>query len=305
MHSTELDSLSGGAHRIRFADVRHHPRFAEARKAYVDGFLEVYTGDPFKVRLLIEAGRFVVYYIVTLLEAVQDPARRETWATVGLLKKYVQAEGLASPRQIDLIVSRLCEVGFMELIPAEQDRRVRILKTTEKLHAHDRDWLAAHYAPLVVLFPDHDYGLVMRGDREFQALHRRTAMQFTELGRHALHLSPEIMMFFGHAGGVLVLAALMQAAMEAPDGPHSGVPYTQLADRFGVSRTHVRKMLESAQDAGLLKLHARGGHRVEILPRMWAGYDLGLAGGFYFHDVVYAATLERFGQPARTPEPAA
>jgi len=305
VHSTELDSLSGSAHRIRFADVRHHPRFAEARKAYVDGFLGVYSGDPFKVRLLIEAGRFVVYYIVTLLEAAQDPARRETWATIGLLKKYVQAEGLASPRQIDLIVSRLCEVGFMELNPAEQDRRVRILKTTDKLHAHDRDWLAAHYAPLAVLFPDHDYGLVMRCDREFQALHRRTAMQFRELGQRALRLAPEIMMFFDYAAGVLVLAALVQAAMEAPDGPDSSVPYAQLGDRFGVSRTHVRKLLESAQDAGLLKLHSRGGHRVEILPRMWAGYDLGLAGGFYFHDVVYAATLERFGQPTRTPGPGA
>lgn len=305
MHSIELDSLSGGAHRIRFADVRHHPRFAEARKAYVDRFLEVYSGDPFKVRLLIEAGRFVVYYIVIMLEAAQDPARRETWATVGLLKQYVQAEGLASPRQIDLIVSRLCEVGFLELNPAEQDRRVRILKTTEKLHAHDRDWLAAHYAPLTVLFPHHDYGLVMRRDREFHALHRRTAMQFRELGQHALRLAPEIMLFFDHAAGVLILAALVQAAMEAADGPHSCVPYTQLGDRFGVSRTHVRKLLESAQDAGLLKLHARGGHQVEILPRMWAGYDLGLAGGFYFHDVVFAASLERFGHPMATSGPAA
>jgi len=38
---------------------------------------------------------------------------------------------------------------------------------------------------------------------------------------------------------------------------------------------------------------------------MWAGYDLGLAGGFYFHDVVYAATIERLGQPTRTPGPGA
>jgi hypothetical protein len=37
-----------------------------------------------------------------------------------------------------------------ELRPAEQDRRVRILKPTEKLRAHDRDWLAAHYTTLTV-----------------------------------------------------------------------------------------------------------------------------------------------------------
>ena len=32
----------------------------------------------------------------------------------------------------------------------ELDRRVRILKPTEKLRAHDRDW-AARYTPLTVL----------------------------------------------------------------------------------------------------------------------------------------------------------
>jgi hypothetical protein len=31
-------------------------------------------GHPFEVRLLIEAGRFVVYCLVTILEAAQDPA---------------------------------------------------------------------------------------------------------------------------------------------------------------------------------------------------------------------------------------
>jgi hypothetical protein len=41
----------------------------------------------------------------------------------------------------------------------ELGRRVRILKPTEKLRAHDRDWLAAHYTPLTVFYPHHEYGL--------------------------------------------------------------------------------------------------------------------------------------------------
>src|SRR5207247_317522 len=103
----------------------------------------------------IESGRFIVYHSVAVLHAAQDPARRETWATVGLLKLHLAALGLASGRHVDHLIARLCEVGFMRLRPAEQDRRVRILEPTSKLHAHDRDWLVAHYAPLTVLFPQH------------------------------------------------------------------------------------------------------------------------------------------------------
>jgi hypothetical protein len=135
LEEAEIARLLGAPPRIVFADIVKHPRLPEARKRYLDRFLEVYGGDPFLVRLLIESGRFVVYHVVTILDAAQDPARRETWATVGLLKQELARVGLASGRHVDHLIARLCAVGFMELRPAEQDRRVRILKPTEKLRA--------------------------------------------------------------------------------------------------------------------------------------------------------------------------
>src|SRR6516165_6394926 len=160
LDAAEMERLIGGAPRVTIEDIVGHPQFPEARKAYVDSFLEVYGDDPFLVRLLIESGRFLVYLIAVVLDAAQDPARRETWFTVGRLKQEMTMFGLASERQVDHLVARLCEVGFMDLRPSEQDRRVRILKPTEKLRAHDRDWLVAHYAPLAVHYPHHDYGLI-------------------------------------------------------------------------------------------------------------------------------------------------
>ena len=51
----------------------------------------------------------------------------------------------------------------------------------------------------------------------------------------------------------------------------------------------LRKLLIAAEDAGLVRLHARGGRRVEILPRFWSSYDRGLASGMYIHDIAYVA----------------
>jgi hypothetical protein len=57
----------------------------------------------------------------------------------------------------------------------------------------------------------------------------------------------------------------------------------------------VRKLLVAAEDRGLLKLHARGGQKVEIFPELWASHDRGIAGGMYYHDVVFVATMNAAG----------
>jgi hypothetical protein len=66
---------------------------------------------------------------------------------------------------------------------------------------------------------------------------------------------PDVMLFFNHAGG---------------------------------------SMVKEAQGAGLVKLHERGGRRVEILPRFWNSHDRGLAIGMYLNDASYLAAMKLF-----------
>ncbi len=103
-----------------------------------------------------------------------------------------------------------------------------------------------------------------------------------------------MLLFMNHAAGYPILAALLQDAMRA-DKRHAAVRYTEVGDRFGVSHTQVRKLLLAAEAGGLVKLHARGGQKVEILPELWAAHDRGIAGGMYYHDVVFAATMRAAG----------
>ncbi len=220
------------------------------------------------------------------------PARRETWFTVGRLKQEMAVFGLASARQIDHLIARLCAVGFMTAEPAEGDRRLRILKPTEAMLAHDRAWLAAHYAPMTVIGRFDDYAPAMRQDPAYHVAQRRISVAFLPFSGKLLAMAPELMLFFNHAAGHVVSAALIQAAMVAGD-LHAAVPYGDVGERFGVSRTHVRKIVQEAQDAGLVRLHGRGGHQVEILPRFWASYDRGLAVGMFIHDTVHAVTIGR------------
>jgi hypothetical protein len=140
----------------------------------------------------------------------------------------------------------------------------------------------------------------LRRDPDFQVAQRRASLPFAALGAKLIMAVPEMLLFLDRAAGFPVLAALLRVAMADPDNPHAAVPYTDAGDRFGVSRTHVRRLLTAAQDAGLVKLHARGGHRVEILPRLWACHDRGMSNGMYFHDIVYLAATRDLQARAST-----
>jgi hypothetical protein len=293
----ELVALMGGPPRLNRGDILVHPRKSEAMRLFLDSFLQVYDGDPRLVRLLIETGRFLLYQSVALLEAAHDPARRETWPTVGLLKQAMAQSGAASARQIDDLVARMCAVGFLELRPAAQDRRVRLISASEKLRMHDHDWLCAYYKPLALLYPQHDYSGILSGDRNFQLQHRRTSVAFMPYAFKGLMEMPDNLLFLNRAGGYMVLASLLQAAAISGD-QFASVPYGDAGDRFGISRTHVRNLLVEAESAGLVRLHSRGGHRVEILPRLWDSHDRGVAFGMQLNDMVYVATTRAMSESA-------
>lgn len=299
MDTPEITTFAPLRPHITVPEILAHPNFQDARKLYIDRFLALYTGDPFLARLLIETSRFCIYKIIVVMEAGQVPDRRETWLTVGRLKETLCGFGLGSARQVDHLLARLQETGFIALTPSEADKRVRLLQATERLLAHDRDWLAAHHAPLEVICPQNDYSRVMQGDPDFQRALHRASVNFMALGAELLASMPEMGLFFTAAAGHLILAELLQAALAEPELGHAAIAYSSVGERFGVSRTHVRKVLTTAEEAGLLKLESRGGRRVQILPRLWECYDRSIAGGMYFHDVIYAEASNR---PFTAPE---
>ena len=298
MDDTVIEKLLQRAPHTTQQELLANPRFPAARRLYLDRFVDLYGQDPFLVRLLIETGRFLVFHLAVVLAASHDPAQRETWFTVGRLKRQMAMFGIGtSDRHIDYLVARLRATGFMEIEVSPQDRRLRILRPTEAMLAHDRDWIAAHYAPLALLNPHNDYSLALRRDPAFQIAQRRVSFDFMPLGLKLLLSEPDMLLFFQHAAGHMILAALLQTASNDPDQLNAAVPYQEVGARFGVSRTHVRQLLAAAEQAGLVKLLARGGQRVEILPRLWQSYDRSIAGGMFLHDLLYGTVTSR--QPSK------
>ncbi|MGO9702727.1 MAG: hypothetical protein ACLPX7_26105 [Xanthobacteraceae bacterium] len=274
-------------------EILSHPRFPIARDDFVNGILALYEHDPFLNRLLLEAGRTVLFVVIMCLHARYDEADRTTWPTLALVTKSTAAQAVSSPRRIHGLVSRFIETGYLELRSSPRDRRIRILTPTAKMHAQDQDWLVSHYLPLQVLFPEPGYALIMERDPSFQLAQRLVASSFFVLGAQIMAAHPIVMQFMSREAGVMILIKLMQLAGPKGDAAREQISYADIGDSFGVSRTHVRKILREAEGQGLVRLTKGRGQFVQAMPELVAAFDRFVAASMSGHDLIYNLALQK------------
>jgi DNA-binding MarR family transcriptional regulator len=274
-------------------EILAHPRFAAARNAFVEAVLTLHEGDLFRSRLLVEAIRQVTFNLIVSLHLRHDAADRSTWATPHRLKDEIRRFGLASARRIDALLARLVSYGYVESHPSEQDGRVRLLTPTAKMMSLDREWLFYHHVPLHVMFPEPGYPEPIARDAAFQRAHRLVALEFSAKGADILARNPAVMRFMNRDSGVLILIKLIQ--MHAA-GNGKGLSYHDIGLRFGVSRTHVRLLLEDVAQHGDVSLSGRARRLVELQPSILRAFDHFLAEAMSGHDLLYKLTRERMAK---------
>lgn len=267
-------------------EILTHPRFPIARAAMVEAMLALYEHDPFLNRLLLEVGRNVVFVVIMCLDAGYDEADRATWPTLGAVTQAMERFGIASPRRIADLVSRLVETGYIEQIVAPQDARVRILRPTAKMVALDQDWLVAHYAPLHVLFPDPGYAPIMDRDRDFQRKQRLSAVSMFPVAAQVMGRNQTMMQFMSREAGIMVVIKLLHLA--GPNGDTAReIAYTDIGTRFGVSRTQVRNLLQDAEAKGLVRLNRGRSLTAQPTPALLEAFDRLVADTMVAHDLSF------------------
>ena len=272
-------------------EILAHPRFPFARDEFVKAMLALYENKPFLNRLLLEASRTVLLAIIMCLYARYDEANRATWPTLRLVADSMAEHQLASPSRVQDLVLRLVKIGYLEQRVARLDRRVRILTPTAKMIEQDRDFLVSHHVPLQILFPDPGYARIMTRDGAFQLKQRLVSRDLFALGAQILASNPVMMLFQGRDAGIMILIKMIQTAGRANgDGPLE-VSYSDLGDRFGVSRTHVRELLEEAEHMGLVRLIKARGRFIELLPPVLRAFDRLVADAMSGFDLCYQLAL--------------
>jgi hypothetical protein len=273
-------------------EILSHPRFPAAREEFVKAILALYEYEP-AVNRLVEAGRGVLFVVIMCLNARYVEADRATWPTLGLVTESTAQHGVASPRRIHSLVAQFVDRGYLEAHLSPRDRRVRILTPTAKLLQHDQDWLVAQYLPLQILFPKPGYARIMERDPPFQLAQRLVASGFFALGAKIMAGNPIVMQFMRRDAGMTILVKLMQLVGRKGRAAREELLYSGIGKRLGVSRTHVRNILQEAEGGGLLRLTGKGGQSVEVTPALVQAFDRFVADSMSGHDMIYQLALQQ------------
>jgi DNA-binding transcriptional ArsR family regulator len=271
-------------------EILSHPRFPVARGEFVEAILALYEHEP-AVNRLVEAGRGVLFIVIMCLHARYDEADRGTWPTLSLVTQSTVLHDVSSPRRIHDLISQFIDAGYIEARSSPQDRRVRILTPTAKMLEQDENWLVAQYLPLQILFPQPGYARIMERDASFQLAQRLVASSFFALGAQVMAANPVVMQFMRREAGITILMKLMQLVGRKGPAAREEIFYSDIGNRFGVSRTHVRKVLQEAEGGGLVRLTRDGGRFVEIAPVLVQAFDRFVADSMSGHDLLYRLAL--------------
>jgi len=149
---------------------------------------------------------------------------------------------------------------------------VRLIKPTGHLIACDRAYEAALHRPLHLLDPNAGYAAVLRHDPQVHLAIRRMGVLMRPAMPAYLARSVTMMFFFARHGGYLALLMVMRSLLADRVGDET-TSYAALAQRLGVSRSHVRKLFVDAAAAGLLELSREGGRVMAIRPSLQTAFD--------------------------------
>lgn len=261
----------GGSH-IAVADVRHHPRFDEAKALLIDGLAGLYAADR-RLRSLIEYERGVTFMLVASLDALRDPEDATGGVAMQVLNDILPNMGITPGRRLTDVVGLLRRDGLLQAVPSPQDGRALLLQATPRGIAADSEWIAVFHAPLTVLRPEVDYGPALACDREFQRAFRLAGLRTLDIANEIMSANPPMDYFVQESVGFRVLMLLMQAIRESAENRAPAGFYSEAARKGGMSRTHVKNVLKGAAERGFVTLSAHPDAYVQLPEVMVEAFD--------------------------------
>jgi len=238
------------------ARLRAHPRFREAVEAHAAGVLAEYEAQDGHDRwLLKDLGRAALWLGVMILDSMPGGL------TVSGLAATAAQNQVCSRGRVLAFVHYALDSGRLALTPGPEPWVRRRLTPTAAFMAASRRRMILQFQTAALLAPEIAAALPrLAADSVVQQASVAAGMLLTvrpELNRNPG--GPLRQIFIARDGGMRMLQHLLLRQPKVRSRLLAAAPLSRaaLSRRYGVSRTHVNRLLSDAQDAGALRLEGR------------------------------------------------
>jgi len=246
----------------RISILRGNPNFVAAAVEYAQGIVRIFEGKYMANKVIANVARHVICSSILALHFNE----KHHGASVSHLQHITSASGLCSPNTTAATINFLERIGAVTRVRDESDHRNHLILPSDRLILHTRSIVGVALSAADKLFPLRHYQQLMESADDF--IERYFAASLHSL----LNLNTLISSFHGSRlfadsdSGSILLCKLMSLKQPFADTATVVLPFDDIGQLYGVSRTHIRRLMKKAEGEGFVRLLENGGRKVEILP---------------------------------------
>jgi hypothetical protein len=236
-----------------FARVAAHPRLAEASRAMASNMLAAAAADPRLDGIFKDAGRYTATTWAMWLHGSGE-------LTLQRLKEASVSSGFLSSGRARDLLNYLIHLEFIEqATPAGIGTPARFALTPAFVESWRSHYRAALQAASVI---EPGVSCVLGALAEpdvFDAFARSHSDVLLQASSSVAQEHPYVRIFLHrHAGNQIVWTLLLAEGAEFPSREPIQVAIPALASRFGVSRLHLKRVFDEAEQEGLVRRETSG-----------------------------------------------
>ena len=259
----------------RILAFRNAPSFAAALPAYYDKMSHYFAGNVMLNKVVTEAWRFEMLVYTLYLYDTREPSNPRSGLTLSNLEKICASQKCASPGRVRTIVGIMWLGGFLKRHKSKLDSRIVHFEPSQHFIDIVEGWNSRIFQIIDAVFPEGQLAASHLGHPRFGWEMRKRGAESVLAGWKLLDPFPEVFHFVSRDGGWMLLLHCAFESLRLGHGTHIvpvSVDLTKFGSRFGVSRSHLRRLLEAAYDAGYLSEPPRNGTRIVLAPKTMASY---------------------------------
>lgn len=266
-------------------ETRLLPGFSDALQFEANWIVSQYSdnADPYYAKYVGDVANVLIESSAIYFDLLLQIEGTGAGATLGKLQLVAFVHGYASPRRVTMYIKRLAQDGRLKYASESQDRRVRRLVPCEPLLATSRQNILGLLRSAERLWPAEladVSALYPAGDSDHWPADQHAFFERLVLAKGKLYLSgcdplrpfSDVRHFTSKDAGSFLLFSILRKSINETGKPSTDVQfalnYSDAAQLTGVSRTHVRNVIEGAEERGLISDLGEGGRSMRVTAKL-------------------------------------
>jgi DNA-binding MarR family transcriptional regulator len=270
----------------RIMSMREQPNFFNALKSYNSLMQPFFANKVILNKIVTEAWRFEMLVYTLYLYDQRDYGDSRSGLTVANLERLCAEMQCASPGRVRAILGIMRVGGYLRRSRSYDDQRVIQLEPTPQFLDIVEAWNNRIFQISDSVFKDDYLTQWHTRDNRLGWEMRRRGCESLKEGWKLLDPFPEVFHFVSSDGGWMLLLHCASEALRMGKDRYImpvSVDLRAFGARYGVSRSHLRRLLESAHQVGLLTQAPRNGTNIVLSPLLLASYLTCMAAEISFY----------------------